>query len=298
MISSILNLANQTLLYNGSLASTRRAPLSPIGEVGARDEERVTLQVADETSLSFGAASPGDKFTESLAARLRETGLAGPGAETRAIAIAAAAGAVINEVKEENGPAAANRLKAEIMREASGQESDGQIGAIVGAFLGSLANPNEATSRGFREREEKNQQSDAAPDKVAAKARHKLENEARREALAESAGTVAGDDDDKAGDGESVAAVSSAIRSALGEIQASGGDYEPLPAEAFAPLVNKVKSLLSRSPKTVEPPQTAAARDHSAEASSTSARNATSYNIYSQYSQMALAPGRLLSVAV
>jgi hypothetical protein len=135
MISSLLSAANNAALYSCH---------KPVARAGLQTggfsylEEREASEAQNRPQGEVRQAARQDRFAESLAARLKETGLTGPGASERIAEVSAQAQEIVSRIRREEGGAEANRAKARILTLATAENAD----AVLGSVASSAAAPS------------------------------------------------------------------------------------------------------------------------------------------------------------
>ncbi|MDR2613461.1 MAG: hypothetical protein LBG06_11830 [Deltaproteobacteria bacterium] len=238
MISSLLSMANNALSYSYKPVSRPGAP--PASGAAYQEDREIRGSEARGPRESDGAGLRQDRFSESLAGRLKETGLSGPEAPARIAEVTAKAQEIVSRIRAEEGAAAANSAKARILTAVSAENADAVLaGVAAGAAPRAVSRPlpgeGAAPGQQAAKTAEDLKESAAAPsaEEIARRAADRLADEA----------ADAADSPPPAGTGERGAA--SAVRSALDEIEA----FSPAAAEAeadaglgFFSLVNKAEA--------------------------------------------------------
>ncbi|MDR3152964.1 MAG: hypothetical protein LBW85_01520 [Deltaproteobacteria bacterium] len=222
MISSLLSLANNALAGSPYRAFAR--PAAPVGAASYYDEKEAK-EAESNARRPTGPASAEDRFSGSLAARLKETGLTGPESAERIARVTAQAREVISRIRREDGIAESNRAKAQILSSATAENAEAVLGAVASGTSGFKAGPAEAA------------------EEIAARAAEKLAAEEAAEAA------------EKADEGNEEAAVSlsgagpasgGAAAAVLAAISETGGAFpEAARADAgtgFISLVRKAEA--------------------------------------------------------
>ncbi|MDR2338647.1 MAG: hypothetical protein LBF40_00685 [Deltaproteobacteria bacterium] len=236
MISSIITLANNALLYNGVLAANQaRYGYQSAGAAQRTEAEKYqeskpdSIEEAKKKKISLS-----EKFEESLAARLKETGLTGPEASQRIAELTQDASVRVQEVRKEQGDQEANRLMAEILTQASGTDAAQSVAQ-------SLAYATADTKKaGFKD--------DGQPssEEIAKRTTKKLERKIAQTQPA--AGEEKPGDSAKALEGSTNVFLS--VKAAVEDLKLSSPDAESPSVTEFLSLVQKVKADLALT----EPP--------------------------------------------
>ncbi|MDR1038541.1 MAG: hypothetical protein LBT40_18825 [Deltaproteobacteria bacterium] len=146
MISSLLSMANNALIYTHKPVTRAGGASPPINGPSYQDER----EVRESESRYVGETRPAaqeDRFSESLASRLRETGLTGPDSAERIAAVTDQAREVVSQIRREDGAAEANRAMAQILTEASADNAEEVIAAVAsGQGAGELAMASQSSS--------------------------------------------------------------------------------------------------------------------------------------------------------
>ncbi|MDR2351934.1 MAG: hypothetical protein LBF22_02025 [Deltaproteobacteria bacterium] len=147
MISSILTLANNALLYSGkSTVNHAKYGFVPVEEVNPKSEEEKSVSTKPQSIEEVqGNSNVTKNFEESLKRHLKETGLTGPEAKERIAELTKEANQLVSEVRSEEGTLEANRLMASILTYTTGTDPESSLNAAVEAFYseGNLVAQNE-----------------------------------------------------------------------------------------------------------------------------------------------------------
>jgi hypothetical protein len=248
MISSLLTMANNALIYNGrSITPSLRQHDTYVNEVNRQEENVYLADSVEEKKETPEVLSSKNKFTASLEARYKETGLTGSDSAERIVQLADAAQKAVQAVDDEEGSLASNQLKALILTTASGTDPEGTLTKAVQSFVAAKSLELAAESREKKAEEEKkaNSSPTVTKEEVAKKAEEKIEKEASKESE-----KVANDKGSKNDDSEPVDIVAT-IKTALESIEdlSLGTEKANLGIANILPIINKVKADL---PKTAE----------------------------------------------
>ncbi|MDR2349848.1 MAG: hypothetical protein LBF41_04370 [Deltaproteobacteria bacterium] len=221
MISSLLTMANNALLYNGkTLASAPRQDVNAANETSLTEDYVYLSDSVEETEETPSILASTDKFTESLIARLKETGLSGSANLETLAAAAEAANQVVAAVSEKDGALAANQMKALILQNASGEDPEGSIAKAVETYAAAVT-LEAATEKAAKEKEEKEEEEEeeAAAALIEEEIAKKTEEKIAREAERKAAATAETAEGEAAVVEEKSADIVAAIRSAVEEIE-------------------------------------------------------------------------------
>ncbi|MDR1312654.1 MAG: hypothetical protein LBQ12_02915 [Deltaproteobacteria bacterium] len=253
MISSLLSLANSAITNYRPLARVGGAPPSASG--ASYLEEQEIREAENGSSLSEAkSAAPSDRFSESLASRLKETGLTGPEAGEKIAEITAQAREVVSRIRREDGPAEANRAKAQLLTSVTADNAGAILASVSSATAPPLPGDGDLPASSASGGAEGLKESASSPsaEEIAARAAEKLEGKGPAgppPPAEEEEDTGEGDDEFLTGS-ESAA---SAVRAALDEFEAFAPQAAKAAAESrFFSLVNsaEAREAASRGPAT------------------------------------------------
>jgi hypothetical protein len=226
MISSILTCANNALLWSGGLASARAKFAEPAKPAAEQRVEVISAAAQRPESAEERQAENSvlKNFEKSLSERLRVTGLTGPESARKISELTKEASERVREVQREHGASEANRLMAEVLTQAFGENPGGSAAQALSAFsaVKSARDPE-------RRDRETVQKSKKETEKTAAAAPPAKE---AGEAEAEPAGD------------EPSAALS--VLKAAGELERGGPGAGSLAAPELLSRVQEVKSEIQR----------------------------------------------------
>ena len=302
MLSSILTMAHNALLYSGrALAPSHQQSVPLVGSSAEEEENLYLIEAVEEKEGSSESLSSTDKFKESLIALLKENGLSrskGPAEIARA---AEAAQAVVDAVKETDGSEAASRMKAVILTSASGENAEGLLAAAVESYVAGkaieLATESNNKTRELQEEKKKKDEElrlKASREEIAKKAEEKVEREAEQR-VAEEAGKT--ERDAQIAKEEDKIDLVATIKSTIEDVKrlAFGSDDVTMGVSELIPILNKVKADLAQGVgtnfsdyKALEEEQTEAQNNYYQKASGR----------FLAYGARQPAPGSLLSLRV
>jgi hypothetical protein len=236
MISSILTMANNALIYNYKPVSRAGGAAPPPGNVSYREEQE-TRGTETRDFKENGAAGRADRFSDSLATRLRETGLTGPDASSRIAQVTSQAREVVSQIRREEGAAEATRAMAQILTTVTGENADVALSAVASSRPAPSAGNQQAPADEIPEETaertpEDLKESVSAPsaEEIARRAADRVADQAARSQA-------------KATAGSETEGAASAVRSALDEIEAFSPDVAKAGAERqFFSMVNKAEA--------------------------------------------------------
>jgi hypothetical protein len=131
MISSILSMANNALIYGHRPVAARTGAAAPADGFSYREEQEV--RETETSSVESRQPAQEDRFTASLAARLRETGVTGPDGAERIARVTSQAREIVSQIRREDGQAEANQAMAQILTTATGENADVVLAGIAAA---------------------------------------------------------------------------------------------------------------------------------------------------------------------
>ncbi|MDR2199091.1 MAG: hypothetical protein LBR53_06535 [Deltaproteobacteria bacterium] len=236
MIGSILTLANNALLYNGTLASLQaRRHLEPQG-VGAPPPDPVSSGVEPSREENREKSSLINNFELSLAQRLRENAGSGPEAAQKTALLAKEAAERIETVRREKGREEANRLMAQVLTRAGGSDPE----RITAGTLASLFQPESAAGAAGKK---------PPKEEVVKKAAEDIERKLER---ADRVRTEENGAEETVRKPDPALEVETAVKS----LSLSGEELRELSAPEFINMVRKVEAevALKEGPSEEEPP--------------------------------------------
>jgi hypothetical protein len=296
MISSLLTMANNALLYN-----TCKIPQYLKENLLRESQEEDSLLIQAKEESSSVSESSSDKFRESLIESLKENGLtSSQGVEKIKIA-AETAQAIVTSVKENEGSSVANQFKALILTKAQSSDAEGLLSAVVENFVAGTAiqmatESNETTRKALEEQKERTAELKlkASKDEIAKKAEEKIEKSVEEKVVAASDKAVK--EEEIALEEESIDLVAT-IKSTIEDVKkmAFGSDDVTVAVQDIIQILNKVKADLGQN-------KLSSFSNYDIEEELTSLRNLnfaqTSVTGFGAYASRSPMPGSLLSLTV
>jgi hypothetical protein len=237
MISSLLSMANNALIYTHKPVARAGGAVPPVNGPSYQDEQEVRENESRHVSETRPAAQE-DRFSESLASRLRETGLTGPDSSGKIGEVTAKAREVVSQIRREDGASEANRAMAQILTSATGENADAVLSGIAARHSVPTQGKNPLPGE------------EEIPEETASRTPQDLQESAAEPSADEVARRAADLAAEKAAKSQAVPPASSgtrdtasAVRSALDEIEAFSPQAAKADAEGkFFSMVNKAEA--------------------------------------------------------